>query len=92
MVAAAAVVAIPDVAFATTPSSTGTGFEKAAFQVYDLLDNWVGTTIGLTTAGLGLAGMVTGFRGGIAAGAVGTGVGVAVMPDIMVTLAGGMVI
>ncbi len=59
----------------------------------DLRDNWVGTTIGLTTAGLGLAGMVTGFRGGIAAGAVGTGGWRgAVMPDIMVTLAGGMVI
>ena len=92
MVAAAAVVTVPDVAFATVPVDGNPGFQQAAFEVYDLLDNWVGTTIGITTAGLGLLGMVTGFRSGVAAGAVGTGVGVAVLPDIMVGLSGGMVI
>ena len=92
MAAAFAVVTVPDVAFALTPSSTGFGFEAVSWEVYVLLDGWVGTTIGLTTVGLGLAGMVTGFRSGVAAGAVGTGVGVAVLPDIMVGLSGGMVI
>ena len=66
----AAVIIQPEIAAATTPVSTATGFGQVAYQIYDNLDGALGMIIGLTGGGIILASMVRGLNGiGIASGA-----------------------
>ena len=85
-------IGLADLALATTPTTGGTGFEQVAFQVYDLLDNWVGTTIAISAMGMGLVGMAARFSPAIIAGSVGTAIAVVAGPDAVVALSGGMII
>ncbi len=90
--AAAAIVAAPNLAFATTPT-TGTGFQEATFQIYQLLDGAVGTLVAITSVGAGLAvSTIRGFSAPVAIGAGGVALAAALGPDIAVTLSGGAII
>ncbi len=93
ILAAAAMVVAPNHAFATTPTTGGTGFQEAAFQIYSLLDGAVGTLVAIISVGAGLAvSTIRGFSAPVAIGSGGVALAAALGPDIAVTLSGGAII
>ena len=83
---------LPEIAFATTPTATDTGFGEVAWEIYDALDNDLGLVIGLLGGGLSVVSMIRGMNGvGIASGA-GIAVSSQILPDVIVTLNGGLLL